>query len=685
MLGFLRYFKKAAKIKGKLKRPGEAAEPIDRSIYRIGIFGHKDVGKTVFLTAVYAFFKDSSVLQLMAMGETQAFLEENFNLMNGKGTDQITGQRIESRRFPGSSTEERKLSFSAQLGKTFNVSLEILDYSGKNLYIDSAGEPQQELLNYFQFCDCVLFFIDPDATKNEGELTKRIASFTHLINQLAGRKKRLSIPIGLVITKSDELQGFKSGLQSTLIGDNVGFIKGQRFNDFMNGIVRQKYLADYPEWKNSLQAIMSRFQSLFNPLIKSTLDYQVFFVSSTGNTPQTAESEQRRTIKIPPGDFRPLGVNQPIEWALRRISACRRAAVFSGILKWSFFFALLAVILTASANIYNKTKIDDLVYRVNNLKLDRLEAYSGLANAFSSYSDNFIVKLFFGDFRRVSNEKYAHFAGVSGDDRIRGQFERFGMVKDSVTVLLSIANEPASDSISYNNALASLGSLIDVADDLERSIKTQGYSTTWMVGDIRSWKGTLANMPSAKDHQTVSKLIADYTRLKQDFDRNLADKKYIYLLDLADQKQFPGKLSELKTKLDEFAKTPGVDKYIQKADNYLNLVKKLDKNGAYVFFTVSGADPSSNGYYITFGQQQGFPEGALDASSRERIRIPAKDDVEVKLHEVSKSVAVDNCIIPSGFEILSWNNKSLCFKNRNLNIKLRFDLDDFDSSLKNEL
>jgi hypothetical protein len=95
MLGFLRYFKKAAKLKGKVKRPGEPAEQIDRSIYRIGIFGHKDTGKTVFLTSAYAFSKDSSELQLLAMGETQVYLEENFNLMKGTGDDHITGEKIE--------------------------------------------------------------------------------------------------------------------------------------------------------------------------------------------------------------------------------------------------------------------------------------------------------------------------------------------------------------------------------------------------------------------------------------------------------------------------------------------------------------------------------------------------------------------------------------------------------------
>jgi len=688
MLGFLRYFKKAAKLKGKIKRPGEpgeTAEQVDRSIYRIGIFGHKDTGKTVFLTSVYAFSKDSSELQLLAMGETQVYLEENYNLMKGTGDDQITGEKIRSRKFPNPTSDDRKLSFSAQLGKTMNVSLEMMDYSGKNLYIDSSGGIPQNLADFFELCDCVLFFIDPDGINNEGELTRRVASFTRLIEQLSGSKKRLNIPVGLVVTKADELGGFKSGLQSTLVGSGSGYIKGYRFNDFLSGIVKQRYLSDYPEWMNTLKTLLVRFQSFFNPLIKNTLDYQVFFVSSIGNLPSDLAEGAGQTGKAPPKDFRPLGVSQPIEWALKRIRACRRANIFGGILKWIVFVSLLITIFVSFFNIYNKMKITSLVDRISDLKLDRLEDYGELASAFNSYSNNIFVKLFFGDFRRVSNEKYNVFAGISGDDWIRSQFQQFDLMKDSTTVLLSITSDPGSDIELYEKALSSFRDILALAEDLERTVKTQGYSTAWMTEDINSWREVLANMPTAEDHEKVSKLTGEYTGLKKDFNENLINKNYVYLLDVNDARQFPGKLSEFKGKLEEFTEIPGVDEYIEKIDNYLNLVTELERKGSYIYFTVSGADPGVNGYYITFGQQPGFPEGAIDASSRERIRIPAKNDIEVKLHQVNTAVSTDNCIIPAGFEILSWNNKKLCFKNPNLNVRLRFDLDEFDSSLRSEL
>jgi hypothetical protein len=330
-------------------------------------------------------------------------------------------------------------------------------------------------------------------------------------------------------------------------------------------------------------------------------------------------------------------------------------------------------------------KIESLVDKISDLKFDRLEDYTQLASAFNNYSNNIFVKLFFGDFRRVSNEKYNVFAGISGDDWIRSQFQQFDLMKDSTVVLLSVVNDPGSDAELYEKALSSFNDVLAMAEDLERTVKTQGYSTAWMTSDINSWRETLENLPTAEDHEKVSKLTGEYADLKQDFNDNLRNKDYVYLLNVGDARQFPGKLSEFKGKLEEFAEIPGVDNYIEKIDNYLNLVAELERKGSYIYFTVSGADPGVNGYYITFGQQPGFPEGAIDASSRERIRIPAKNDIEIKLHQINTAVATDNCIIPAGFEILSWNNKKLCFKNPNLNVRLRFDIDEFDSSLRSEL
>ena len=688
MPGFLRYFKKAAKLAGKAKRPGapgEPAERIDRSIYRIGVFGHKGVGKTVFLTAVYAFSRDSSELQLLAMGETQAYLEGNFNLMKGKSGDRADSGKVEMRRFPETTSAERKLAFSARFGKTVNVSLETRDYSGKELYIDSAEGIPQSLMDFYQLCDCVLFLVDPDAANDQVELTRRVTSFTRLIEQISDSRKKLNIPIGLVITKADELPGFKSSLQSILVGRGAGYIKGLRFNDFISGVGEQSYLADFPEWKNTLMAVLSRFQLLFDPLVRNTLDYQVFFISSTGGSPLDAGDGKGKMYEAPPKDFRPLGVNQPIIWALRRIAACRRARIFNAISKWLAFASLLVILMVFSLNIYNKMKIDSLVKSVAPLKLDRLEAYSSLAAAFNAYSDNFIVRLFFGNFRQASLEKYNTFAGISGDDRLRGQFEQFNIAKDSAAVLLNIANDPGSDTVSYKAALSSLRSLLGMAEDLERSVKTQGYSTAWMTSDLRTWREALDKMPSAEDHAKISGLVSEYEDLKQDLGESLDSKKYVYLLDLTDPDNFPGKLSQLKAKLDENADIPAIERYIRRVEDYINRVGSIDKSGSYVYFTVSGADQTSNGYYIMFGQQPGFPEGELDVSSRERLRVPAKNEVEIKLYDLNTAAAIDNCIIPPGFDILSWDNKKLCFKNPNLNVKLRFDLDELESSLRNVL
>lgn len=684
MLNLLKYFKKAAKFKGKVKRSKESGEQVDTSIYRIGLFGHTNVGKTVFLTAAYAFSENSPDFQLLAMGDTQVYLEENFIMMKGLGGQDPSG-KSKSPKFPGTTFSDRKLSFSAQLGKSMNVPLETLDYSGKNVYIDSPMGIQQNLMDFFHICDCVLFLIDFEAINNESELAKRVSSFTQVIKQLSGSKRHLDIPIGLVITKADELPGFKSGLLSTLIRSEAGYIKGMRFNDFLSKVAQQQYLADYPEWKNNLKTILVRLQSFFIPLIKSTLDYQVFFVSSTGNLPETVSSQSGVKSKIPPPDFRPLGVTQPIEWALKRIRACKRGVILNKILKWFVFAAVFSLLIVSSLNVYNKTKIDSLINNISELKLDRFEAYNDLNSMFDNYSNNIILRIFFDDFVNVAREKYEHFANLSDDGRMQAQFQRFNMVKDSTNILIATASDRGSDSISYKIALSDMDKLITMAGDLERSLKTQGYETDWMLSDINSWKEVIEKMPSVEDHSGIFNLIMEYNELKQDFNANLSNNNYTYLLDLSDNSQFPGKLSQLNDKLAQYADVPGVPKYSQKTENYINSARQLQKQGEYIFFTVSGADPNTNGYYLTFAQQAGFPEGDLDVTSRERIRVPANSDIEIKLHHVSKVTAIDNCVIPAGFDILSWNNKKLCFKDQSINIRLRFDLDEFESLLKNEL
>ena len=680
----LKYLKKAARLKGKIKRPEAKGEQIDKSIYRIGLFGHTGAGKTVFLTVAHAFSKNSRDFQLLAMGDTQAYLEENYNMMKSAG-GQAPGDRSRSPKFPGPTSSDRKLSFSVQLGKSINVPLETLDYPGKNVYIDSPMGIQQNLMDFFLICDCVLFFIDPGAINSEGELAKRVSSFTQVIKQLSGSKRNLDIPVGLVITKADELPGFKSGSLSTLIKNEAGYLKGMRFNDFLNKVAQQQYLAHYPEWKTNLKAVLVRLQSFFIPLIRSTLDYQVFFVSSTGNLPETISSESGLKSKIPPPDFRPLGVTQPIEWALKRIRACKRGVILSKVSKWFVFAAVVLLLIVSSLNVYNKVKIDSLIKNISELKLDRFEAYGKMISILNGYSNDIILRIFFGDFRNVAREKYEHYADLSGNGKMQGQFQQFDAVKDSANTLLAAASDRGSDSISYKNALADMDKLIGSAADLERSLKTQGYDTGWMLSDINSWKEDLGKMPSVEDHAKIFSLITDYNNLKQDFDTNLDKNNYTYLLDLSDNSQFPGKLSQLDGKLTQYADVPGVQEYIQKIENYLDQAKQLQKQGEYVFFTVSGADPNTNGYFLTFSPQAGFPEGDLDITSRERIRVPAGGNIEIKLHHVSKVAAIDNCVIPGGFDILSWNDKKLSFKDQSIDIRLRFDLDQFKSLLKKEL
>jgi hypothetical protein len=207
-MGMPGIFKKAGKLKKKADQKAEKGEQVDHSIFRIGVYGHKGVGKTVFFTIAYIDSKRSPDFEIMALGETQEILEEKYNLMRGQGMDLATGHKIAGRRFPPLSTGEQRLNFEVRTGRNTIIPINTIDYSGELIYIDARGDLKQNLIDFFKECECILFFIDPDAIKNEGERSNRVAAFTDLISQLSGPEKRLKIPVGLVVSKADELPGF---------------------------------------------------------------------------------------------------------------------------------------------------------------------------------------------------------------------------------------------------------------------------------------------------------------------------------------------------------------------------------------------------------------------------------------------------------------------------------------------
>jgi len=669
LLGIL---KKADKLRKRVDKD-EKDEPVDKSIFRIGVYGHKGVGKTVYFTIAYNSSKKSPDFEIMALGETQEILEEKFNLMRGRGMDLMTGQKISGRRFPPLSTGQQKLNFEVRVGRNTIIPINTIDYSGELIYIDARGDIKQNLIDFFKSCECVLFFIDPDAIQNEGERSNRIAAFTDLIGQLSGLEKKLKIPVGLVVSKADEMPGFKSAEQSVLIGKGSGHIRALNFSGFLRGVLKQRMLSGRPDWKKELELMLNRLESFFKPLINRTMDYQVFFISSTGNSPDFIADQRGDKIKIPPEDLRPMGVHQPLIWAVNRITAYRRAAVYKNILKWTFMLVALFIDLVAFGHIYNQIKVKELHRKVANVSRAIPNANMEVAKYYRTYSDNFMVRTFFGDYSRLAANEYKHFSTLGSQRTQKDLYDKFKMALEDVDGQITGLAVLRSDSIRYDSALSAIETRIDTAQAIINDIAEPGIRND-MAMQVGVRQERLKSVPTGGQLSAAQNLKKEYDELKAEFNENLATLNYDYLLD---PNQFPAKLKTFKeTVLGADRENQLAINYSRYIQNYLNVTAAF-QTGVLIPFRVEGAPGGENGFSVVFMGASEAPQGDItDGRTDLQFRVPvvSSQQITIAVRRGGKDPVIESYQVNSGYSILRLNGQRLPFTDTSINIKFYFDL-----------
>ena len=691
-MAILGIFKKAGKLKKKMDagagKPGQAEAPVDKSIYRIGIYGHKGVGKTVFFAITYAFSKNSPDLELMALGETQELLEEKFNLMRGKGMNLETGEKIGSRRFPPLSTGEQQLNFEARVGRSKIIPLNTIDYSGELIYIDNRGELKQSLIDYFKSCECILFFIDPESIKNEGERSNRIASFTDLIAQLSGPDKRLKVPIGLVVTKADEIPGFKSADQSTLIGRGSGYIRALNFAGFLRGVLKQRSISSRPDWRSESEATLNRLESLFKPLMNRSLDFQIFFISSTGNSPEMITDDNNRVVRVPPEDLRPLGVSQPFRWAFNRISCYRRAAGYMATLKWAVLILALVIDLVAFAHIYNQMKIRSLFWEIGQVSGAPSNINRSIATKYQRYANNFIVRNFFGEYSRAALQQYNYFSSTSTVQQRSEQGIDFKNLIMIVDEKIGALKGLRSDQEKYDAAIAEINTMLARGDSLANEVTAKGEEAQGasMQHEIASRRGKLEEQPTTQEVSAAQELIDEYDKLLADFSDSFQRKDFDYLLG-SQPGQFPDKLKALKDKLDSMKDDATVRAYSRRVQNYLTSISTNIQPGILIPFSITGAEGGQSGYSLAFSGASGLPAGHVDTQSAENIRVPvdAPGKYYIELSKGSQGQVLDKYPVEPGYSILKLDGKRISFAETAANITFNFNLNEFYSHFKDKL
>ncbi|MCD6162277.1 MAG: hypothetical protein J7K40_07675 [candidate division Zixibacteria bacterium] len=682
-MSILKIFKSAAKLKKKVDLPAGKGKEVDKSIFRIGVYGHKGVGKTVFFTIVYAFSKKSPKFEIMALGETQEILEEKFNLMRGKGIDLETGKNISARRFPPLSTGEQKLNFEIRVGKNKIVPVNTIDYSGELVYIDSRGDDKQELVEYFKDCECVFFFIDPEAIKNEGERSNRIASFTDLIDQLSSVEKKLKIPIGLVISKADEMPGFKSAEQSMLIGKGAGFIRAMNFAGFLRGVLKQRNITSRPDWKGEVEKMLNRLESFFKPLITRTLDYQVFFISSTGNAPETITDEDGDKVKVPPEDLRPLGISSPLQWAISRIAAYRRAIVYKSILKWTALIILLIVDIVAFGHIYNHVKTRSLFREISQYTGTASVINRSTGNAYKRYSNLFIVRNFFSEFSEIALEQSKLYLNRGSSQAKSELNRRISQILSSLDGKIQTLSTLGADTAKYNASLSEIEADLNLADSLADSLNNAGDKDRTKAKIAEKREG-IKRAPSVAEVSQTQGLVNEYKKLRKEFYDNLARQDFDYLLgDTPDR--FPAKLLEFKKTLDDNPDNPKMKRYSNKIQKYINGVSRIQR-GIKIPFTVTGASGGEHGYTVSFDNAPGFPQGFIDDLDNDKtIRVPVAGDENVAIILYQGDVNRESYSFKPGYFILSMDGEQIPFAREGVDIRFKFELSEFYSLFKDKL
>jgi hypothetical protein len=490
------------------------------------------------------------------------------------------------------------------------------------------------------------------------------------------------MPVGLVITKADELAGFKSADQSVLIGLGTGYIRALNFAGLLRGVLKQRNVASRPEWKKELESILNRLESFFKPLINRTMDFQVFFVSSTGNNPEVISDSTGEKVKVPPEDLSPLGVSFPLRWAIDRISSYRQSMVHWAILKWTFLIVALIINLVALGNIYNGMKIRSLLWDIKSTGGDYSEVNKTIAKKYENYANNFIIKSFFGEFSRKAMAE-AKFFSTAGARQAHSELEsEFKTIIKAWDDKMSGIN--VQDTAAYNKALLDGDSLLDKAAEIAKGVTDQNLKRT-MDSQIASRRQQRTDMPTGADLSAKQSLAKDYQQLVRDFKDRLAMLDYDYLLS---KDKFPTVLQTFKdTKLAPLVNDPAAVAYSQRIKAYLDGVTMIERGTVLIPFRIVGADGGQSGYTISFGGAQEFSPGDLESSRTDlQLRVPVvSQNVQIILAKAGAPLPGGAFPIKPGYHILTLNGQKIPFVDKNINIQLIFNLTEFQSYFKDKL
>lgn len=429
MVKILGLFKKGSKAASKLsaKKGGKgSAWPAG---IKVGLYGHYNSGKTVYFTVLNEECKIGRDLQLSITDDaTAGEILANYRNIWGVATEMGTGTMVDARgeqKFPEPTSEDKVLLFNAIIDGDTKLPVVTYDYGGKAISINEAGEQKAKVNDFMLNADGIMFLFDPKVLAAELETKAHVSSFIGLLEKLAPLKKKLNIPVSLVITKSDILPGFQGESQIVLVNPENESWLSEDFDTFLDKVLSSNKIASDSAWAGSVRNVLVNLREFLKVIVGRTLNFQVFFTSATGSTPEKIGTDVGRSIYAPPNRLRPIGIKEPFHWMLQTIRRARRINAYRKFSKYIMILSVIWMILVSIPYLFHTkwllprtTYIEDSVLEsangnfYNTTTKDR----SKVKDAYRKYSQAWVVRTFFPKFS-------------SPADRIRTRYEDFNLAE----------------------------------------------------------------------------------------------------------------------------------------------------------------------------------------------------------------------------------------------------------------
>ncbi len=425
----LKFGKKGAKAASSRKKDKDAKGGHEwPGGIRVGLVGHSNSGKTVYLSILHDDCKTARDLQLSVSDSVSASeLLGNHRKMWGLSPSAGQGTMVDVRQdpeFPDLTRRDTIMKMVANLDRSHKLPVVTLDYAGDAISIGGDDDTSEKVIDFLTGCDGLLFFFDPKTLGSPTQWQSHAAAFENMIQRLAPLDERLPIPVGLVITKADVLPGFKGDQHVSLIHPSEEPVLGEDYDEFFEQILSNPRIQSDPEWAGSVRDVLTKLKGFLKITVGRTLDFQIFFVSSVGTQPEKIGAELGRSIYKPPDVIRPIGVKRPFHWLLQSIVRNRRIDGFRKVRTAVRNLVLIWVVFCSAVFIWHlwwqlgrATGLeDDVLAKYNNeAAATSPNDRKSISDAYTHYSGRWLVRKVFRDFRPPARDLAATYRDLQAE------------------------------------------------------------------------------------------------------------------------------------------------------------------------------------------------------------------------------------------------------------------------------